>query len=748
MKQKLLITLMFLLTWGTGSVLADIDTSKKYFLKTCYEGVTLYLNMPTNISTAVKLGEEVSAVKFADAGDGKYYLTSEDGSYYLAYVAGSQSGDNWTIKALDASTNAAPITVAESEGVYTLSSTNGYIGVQQLGDPANESDLYGNLGENAQPNRKYSKTWTLIEVTEPIGWYYLQSVNNENKYYQQYAYVKSYSDTNTGGSINTLFVSDSEKSPVSITKSGDVYTFSSVDGTSLTRKNKDWITAFNADAATQWTMEAKIKNDVITYAFKSTCIEGNTPGVKYLGVNEGATGNNKEWVVSDVTTAYKWRLYDYFETNNGVATGLVQSADCSATTGWTNAGTKGSQTNCYGSSVTLFEKASTDAITQTLSNMPAGTYLLQAVVRGGSRNNNMITVAIGGASVVLNMKDGDSENTSGTAWTASLAEAANTGAYKGWLKAEVSVTTASTGDLTISLTPSTTTWTQICDVKLFKTDAATFVTKTRATTDATTTYVDLSDATTFSLFDLGTNKNVIVKAATSSAIASMPNVVVDGTCANLVLTDGAYSFGNTGSEFTATSATYDRSFTKDKFVTLCLPFAVSADECTNGTLYTLTSYSDNSLNFSTVTSGSSVDAYTPCLYKATTTGKLADSFSSKTIIATPGTISTTQGDASFIGTMASGNIPADSYFISDNTLYKASDNSNTINPFRGYFTISGSSPVKALAYTIDDETTGIMTIDANGEVEMSTEVYDLNGRRVSKPTRGLYIVNGKKVILK
>jgi len=37
----------------------------------------------------------------------------------------------------------------------------------------------------------------------------------------------------------------------------------------------------------------------------------------------------------------------------------------------------------------------------------------------------------------------------------------------------------------------------------------------------------------------------------------------------------------------------------------------------------------------------------------------------------------------------------------------------------------------------------------NGENEtMRSEVFDLSGRRVVKPTKGLYIVNGKKIMVK
>ena len=44
-------------------------------------------------------------------------------------------------------------------------------------------------------------------------------------------------------------------------------------------------------------------------------------------------------------------------------------------------------------------------------------------------------------------------------------------------------------------------------------------------------------------------------------------------------------------------------------------------------------------------------------------------------------------------------------------------------------------------------TTGISTMH-NSQCIMHNEIYDLQGRKVAKPTKGLYIVNGKKVIVK
>lgn len=63
---------------------------------------------------------------------------------------------------------------------------------------------------------------------------------------------------------------------------------------------------------------------------------------------------------------------------------------------------------------------------------------------------------------------------------------------------------------------------------------------------------------------------------------------------------------------------------------------------------------------------------------------------------------------------------------------------------------SSSAGARQLTIRISDgsETTGIKTID-NGQLTMDNDVwYDLQGRRVTQPSKGLYIVNGKKVIIK
>ena len=64
--------------------------------------------------------------------------------------------------------------------------------------------------------------------------------------------------------------------------------------------------------------------------------------------------------------------------------------------------------------------------------------------------------------------------------------------------------------------------------------------------------------------------------------------------------------------------------------------------------------------------------------------------------------------------------------------------------------LTSALPSAARELTIsfgEDETTGIHSID-NGKMTIDNSVYDLSGRRVAQPAKGLYIVNGKKVIVK
>ena len=75
----------------------------------------------------------------------------------------------------------------------------------------------------------------------------------------------------------------------------------------------------------------------------------------------------------------------------------------------------------------------------------------------------------------------------------------------------------------------------------------------------------------------------------------------------------------------------------------------------------------------------------------------------------------------------------------------------TVAANRAYLHFDSSlDPAAArMAMVFGDETTGINAVQGEGlKVNGSETVYNLNGQRVAQPTKGLYIVNGKKVLVK
>ena len=69
-----------------------------------------------------------------------------------------------------------------------------------------------------------------------------------------------------------------------------------------------------------------------------------------------------------------------------------------------------------------------------------------------------------------------------------------------------------------------------------------------------------------------------------------------------------------------------------------------------------------------------------------------------------------------------------------------------INGFRAWVELDNESAVQALRITRGDEegTTGIESVELGEELV----IFDLAGRRVQKMEKGIYIVNGKKVVIK
>ncbi len=192
------------------------------------------------------------------------------------------------------------------------------------------------------------------------------------------------------------------------------------------------------------------------------------------------------------------------------------------------------------------------------------------------------------------------------------------------------------------------------------------------------------------------------------------------------------------------------------FNTVMLPFSLSADEMEtvfgSGTLYQFDDADAGVLNFTT---SSTLQANTPYLYKADASKDIDElSIEGRTFVAAASAQVVDAGtDYNFVGTYtpyAKGESPivvgTDYVLGSDNCFHQATVK-NALKAFRAYIQANEASEVRALRIVLDDEVTAIEAID-NKALSGNAAIYNVAGQRVNKAVKGLYIVNGKKVVIK
>ncbi len=114
-----------------------------------------------------------------------------------------------------------------------------------------------------------------------------------------------------------------------------------------------------------------------------------------------------------------------------------------------------------------------------------------------------------------------------------------------------------------------------------------------------------------------------------------------------------------------------------------------------------------------------------------------------------------ENEGTMYGSYTYRSVPEGSLYISNNQL-KYSGGNATIKGMRGYFDLNKklynySNDVSAsrnIKFDVDGEsTTGILNVE-EGTIEKENNYFNLHGQRVATPTKGVYIVNGKKVMFK
>lgn len=207
------------------------------------------------------------------------------------------------------------------------------------------------------------------------------------------------------------------------------------------------------------------------------------------------------------------------------------------------------------------------------------------------------------------------------------------------------------------------------------------------------------------------------------------------------------------------SCTVKRTFSKDYWNTICLPFDVNKDDLnakfgTGKLLRTFTGEVEgNTMIFSKV---SEIKAGNPYLLKPAKTVK-NPTFTNVVFTAQKSqSVNVPTGMYSFVGTYDPVELETDGtelFLGNGDRLYKPSTSRNWMNGMRAFFRIqkSSSAPAKA-KYSIkfEDETTTVKTINTDRR-PLHNRTYTLQGIAVddTKPLLpGIYIRNGKKMYVR
>lgn len=241
-----------------------------------------------------------------------------------------------------------------------------------------------------------------------------------------------------------------------------------------------------------------------------------------------------------------------------------------------------------------------------------------------------------------------------------------------------------------------------------------------------------------------TNKNltIFLPEATKGVDAKESNVVVGTAASSLSLADGN-DWGVT-KDFTAAAVSYDRVFKTDNYVqSFVLPFGFTVPAGT--TVAELSSVNGDNLVFKPVAETVANKPYLVVTNDKDFINKLTNV---QVKAATGADLTTTVDGVSHIGSYTAQNV-ANVYGYANGKFVKATTGS--VKPFRTYIKVAGTQAAPmAFGVNIEGTVTGIN--NATTAATAKEAIYNLQGVRVSGDlkhlTKGVYIVNGQKVVVK
>ena len=204
---------------------------------------------------------------------------------------------------------------------------------------------------------------------------------------------------------------------------------------------------------------------------------------------------------------------------------------------------------------------------------------------------------------------------------------------------------------------------------------------------------------------------------------------------------------------------YNRTFGHTSWQVLYVPFAIPVENMEGFEVYSISDVTDSGVVIEQVVEGV-LAANTPYIIKADIAEELETeervtksiNVTGTTLYGNPDAYTAKYDNFTINGTYSSMAIDVESQYVLTYGLWcqlteqAVTDGKNILGAFRVYLTANGENTPSKVRFVINNsDATAIDELKVeNGNVK--AEVYDLSGRRVEKAEKGIFVVNGKKVV--
>ena len=200
--------------------------------------------------------------------------------------------------------------------------------------------------------------------------------------------------------------------------------------------------------------------------------------------------------------------------------------------------------------------------------------------------------------------------------------------------------------------------------------------------------------------------------------------------------DEAKAFTSPDADIEDATVRLKRTLSSSNWNTFAVPFDIAS---MNGQIREFDHMDGNTMKFK---DAASIEAGKPYLVKPT--ADIVNPVYEDVTLSASLAQTITDNGFSFVATYSPVHLATDKteqFLKTNGQLYYPTNGSNQMKGMRAFFRVPAGASANI---AFDDETTGVQSVAIQSQ---QTIVYDLQGRKVNQPSKGLYIVNGKKLVI-